>query len=284
MTRPRLILAEYARLTRPSPHRFEASSRRACATVLFFTLGTTQRAWVGGRTGGGGGWRRRRWDEPRRRSVSRPGPRDGPVDRVVTCRAKSSSVAWASLAPSSRSRQAISDASCRPCRPPSRLTTLPGAPGPYRGKRLSVGGFLLGGWRGHSNLLESSATSATARSTPTRSSRTDTSRTAASCAEPTGSRWRSTASGRSSSATGTAQHPLLHRRTRRRESRALRLDHGRLAPKRGGALRKTRRRGCFGEAQPFRGSGYPGSSRSSAESGSASRLVSARGQGGRRGA
>jgi hypothetical protein len=55
MTRPRLIFAEYARLTRPSPHRFEASSRRACGTVLFFTLGTTQRAWVGGRTGGGAG-------------------------------------------------------------------------------------------------------------------------------------------------------------------------------------------------------------------------------------
>ena len=55
MTRPRLILAEYARLTRPSPHRFEARSRRACATVFFFTLGTTQRAWVGGRTAGGGG-------------------------------------------------------------------------------------------------------------------------------------------------------------------------------------------------------------------------------------
>jgi hypothetical protein len=36
---------------------------------------------------------------------------------------------------------------------PSRLTTLPGAP--YRGKPACVvGGFLLGGWRGHSNLLE----------------------------------------------------------------------------------------------------------------------------------
>jgi hypothetical protein len=52
-------LAEYARLTRPSPHRFEARSRRACVTVFPFTFGTTQRAWVGGRTGdgnaGGGG-------------------------------------------------------------------------------------------------------------------------------------------------------------------------------------------------------------------------------------
>jgi hypothetical protein len=40
---------------------------------------------------------------------------------VVTCRAKSSSVAWASLTPSSRSGQAASNASYRPRRTPSRL-------------------------------------------------------------------------------------------------------------------------------------------------------------------
>jgi hypothetical protein len=44
------------------------------------------------------------------------------VTAVVTCHVKSSSVAWASLAPSSRSGQATSDASYRPRRTPSRLT------------------------------------------------------------------------------------------------------------------------------------------------------------------
>jgi hypothetical protein len=55
MTRPRVILVEYARLTRPSRHRVEPRSRRACATVFLFTFGTTQGAWVGGRTAGGDG-------------------------------------------------------------------------------------------------------------------------------------------------------------------------------------------------------------------------------------
>ncbi len=44
------------------------------------------------------------------------------VTAVVICRVKSSSVAWASLAPSSPSGQATSDASYRPRRTPSRLT------------------------------------------------------------------------------------------------------------------------------------------------------------------
>jgi len=44
------------------------------------------------------------------------------MTEVVTCRAKSSSVAWASLAPFSRSGQATSNASYPPRRTPSRLT------------------------------------------------------------------------------------------------------------------------------------------------------------------
>ena len=55
-----------------------------------------------------------------RRGNRRRGRR--PVTEVVTCRAKSSSVAWASLALSSRSGQATSNASYRPRRTPSRLT------------------------------------------------------------------------------------------------------------------------------------------------------------------
>jgi hypothetical protein len=56
-------------------------------------------------------------------SASRGGnPRGGGSwTAVVTCRAKSSSVAWASLASSSQSGQATSDASYRPRRAPSRL-------------------------------------------------------------------------------------------------------------------------------------------------------------------
>jgi hypothetical protein len=50
------------------------------------------------------------------------------VTAVVTCHVKSSSVAWASLAPSSRSGQATSDASYRPRRTPSLIEVLPGAP------------------------------------------------------------------------------------------------------------------------------------------------------------
>ena len=52
----------------------------------------------------------------RRRGAATGGEVGGPLNAVVTCRAKSSSVAWASLTPSSRSGQATSDASCRPCR------------------------------------------------------------------------------------------------------------------------------------------------------------------------
>jgi hypothetical protein len=51
-----------------------------------------------------------------------PTVRSAAVTAVVTCRANSSSVAWASLAPSSRSEQATSYASYRPRRTPSRLT------------------------------------------------------------------------------------------------------------------------------------------------------------------
>jgi hypothetical protein len=66
--------------------------------------------------------RRRR--DPSGTSASRCGnQRRGrrPLTAVVTCRAKSSSVAWASLTPSSRSGQATSDASYRPRRTPSRF-------------------------------------------------------------------------------------------------------------------------------------------------------------------
>jgi hypothetical protein len=55
MIRPFFTLVEYARLMRPSAHRFAARSRRACATVFLFTFGTTQRTTAGGRTTGGGG-------------------------------------------------------------------------------------------------------------------------------------------------------------------------------------------------------------------------------------
>jgi hypothetical protein len=65
-----------------------------------------------------------RSDTPALRVAGRqPAPRSGrPVTEVVTYRAKSSSVAWTSLAPFSRSGQATSNASYRPRRTPSRLT------------------------------------------------------------------------------------------------------------------------------------------------------------------
>jgi hypothetical protein len=50
-----------------------------------------------------------------------PAARSAARDRIVTCRAMPSSVAWASLAPSSRSGQTASDASYWPRRTPSRL-------------------------------------------------------------------------------------------------------------------------------------------------------------------
>jgi hypothetical protein len=59
---------------------------------------------------------------------------------LATCRAKSSSVAWASPAPSSRSGQATSDASYRPRLTPFRLTSP--AP-PYRGGPALAAGRLL---------------------------------------------------------------------------------------------------------------------------------------------
>jgi hypothetical protein len=49
-------------------------------------------------------------------------PGERPVDDLSTCRARSSSVAWALLAPSSRSGQAALDASSRARRTPFRLS------------------------------------------------------------------------------------------------------------------------------------------------------------------
>ena len=71
--------------------------------------------------------RLRRWAIRGARSLGSRRPRGGNPRRgrrpvTVTCRAKSSSVAWASLALSSRSGQATSNASYRPRRTPSRLT------------------------------------------------------------------------------------------------------------------------------------------------------------------
>jgi hypothetical protein len=54
MILPFFTLGEYARLTRPSVHRFDLSSVRACGSVLPFTFGTTQRTAAGAGGGGGG--------------------------------------------------------------------------------------------------------------------------------------------------------------------------------------------------------------------------------------
>jgi hypothetical protein len=96
---------------------------------------------------------------PHRRPLDRgapaaaPAASSGAVDRVVTCRAKSSSVAWASLAPSSRSGQATSDASCRPCRTPSRFDDAPRRTLP-RQARLCRGRLPPRWLAAHSNSLE----------------------------------------------------------------------------------------------------------------------------------
>jgi hypothetical protein len=64
-----------------------------------------------------------RWREWRIRSRGRQtGGESAAATAVATCRAKSSSVASASLVPSSRSGQATSDVSYQPRRTPSRLT------------------------------------------------------------------------------------------------------------------------------------------------------------------
>jgi hypothetical protein len=64
----------------------------------------------------------RMWRRRRRRSVGCCDPCPRSLTAVVTCRAKSSSVAWASPASSSRPGQTTSDAFYRPRRTPFRLT------------------------------------------------------------------------------------------------------------------------------------------------------------------
>jgi hypothetical protein len=91
----------------------------------------------------------RMWRRRRRRSVGCCDPCPRSLTAVVTCRAKSSSVAWASPASSSRRGQTTSDAFYRPRRTPFRLTcsrahpTDVAPPAPWSASSSAVTGWSL---------------------------------------------------------------------------------------------------------------------------------------------